>query len=84
MLSACEKYRRDPATLIRHVTVGVNLRGGEFSIPGANPIHGSVLQIAERFAEFADEGVEHVSLMLDPWTAAGVENFGSVIEALRR
>jgi alkanesulfonate monooxygenase SsuD/methylene tetrahydromethanopterin reductase-like flavin-dependent oxidoreductase (luciferase family) len=81
--SACEKHGRDPQTLARHVTVGVNLADDPFPVPGAIPFSGSINEIAARFAEYAALGVEHVSIMPNPWTRAGIERFAQVIEQLR-
>jgi alkanesulfonate monooxygenase SsuD/methylene tetrahydromethanopterin reductase-like flavin-dependent oxidoreductase (luciferase family) len=53
-------------------------------VPGAVPFAGEPAQIAERFAEYAAAGVKHVSIMPHPWTRDGVEDFGAVIEALRK
>ncbi len=77
------KHGRDPATLKRHATVGVNLTSEPYPVPGAVPFTGEPGQIAEQFAEYAAAGVEHVSIMPHPWTPEGVEAFGKVIEALR-
>lgn len=81
---ACLKHGRDPATLRRHATVGVNLTTEPYPVPGAVPFDGEPAQIAERFAEYAAAGVEHISIMPHPWTREGVETFGAVIEALRK
>ena len=81
--AACESRGRDPASLDRHATVGVNLTRDPYPVPGAQPFHGDDAAIAERFAEFAALGVGHVSIMPHPWTAAGIERFGRVIERLR-
>jgi alkanesulfonate monooxygenase SsuD/methylene tetrahydromethanopterin reductase-like flavin-dependent oxidoreductase (luciferase family) len=82
--AACLKHGRDPATLKRHATVGVNLTTEPYPVPGAVPFAGEPAQIAERFAEYAAAGVEHVSIMPHPWTPEGVETFGKVLEALRK
>lgn len=81
--AACEKHQRDPATLARNVCVGVSLAREPYPIPGAIPLTGSPAELAERFGEFANVGIDHVTLMLHPWTYAGIEAFGRVIEQMR-
>ena len=81
--AACEKHERDPGTLQRHVTVGVNLTNTAYPIPGASPFTGSTAQSADRVAEYAALDVQHVSIMPHPWTRAGIERFATVIETLR-
>jgi alkanesulfonate monooxygenase SsuD/methylene tetrahydromethanopterin reductase-like flavin-dependent oxidoreductase (luciferase family) len=81
--AACEKHERDPATLTRHATIGVNLSATPYPVPGALPFSGSAAAVAARFAEYAELDVEHVSIMLHPWTRAGVERFAEVIHLLR-
>ncbi|MEQ8234600.1 MAG: LLM class flavin-dependent oxidoreductase [Gammaproteobacteria bacterium] len=81
--AACLARGRDPATLARHATVGVNLTRDPYPVPGARPFAGGTLAIAEQLAAYAALGVEHVSLMPHPWTASGIERCGRLIEALR-
>ncbi|MGE0482634.1 MAG: LLM class flavin-dependent oxidoreductase [Gammaproteobacteria bacterium] len=81
--AACEHHGRDPATLARHATVGVNLTSAAYPIPGATPLAGSIEHIADGIAAFAGADVGHVSIMPHPWTAAGIERCGLVLEALR-
>ena len=80
---ACEKYGRDPATLLRHATVDVNLREEPYPVPGSAPFSGSVGDIADRFREYAAMDVAHVSIILEPATREGVERFGDVLAELR-
>ncbi|MGR8919815.1 MAG: LLM class flavin-dependent oxidoreductase [Gammaproteobacteria bacterium] len=80
---ACAKHGRDPATLQRHATVGVNLGNGAYPVPGAAPLAGTPAALAAQLGEYAALGVTHVSVILEPATAAGIESFGEVIAALR-
>ena len=80
---ACEKHGRNPASLARHATVGIDLGDTPYPIPGANPIAGSPAAIADALAAFARAGVGHVSIMPHPWTRGGIERFARVIEQLR-
>ncbi|MCB1749465.1 MAG: LLM class flavin-dependent oxidoreductase [Gammaproteobacteria bacterium] len=81
--AACERHGRDPASLARHATVGVDLGDSPYPIPGATPLAGSPAAIAEALAAFATAGVGHVSIMPHPWTRGGLERFARVIECLR-
>lgn len=80
---ACHKHDRDPGTLARHATIGVNLLAEPYPVPNAQPFTGDTQQIAARFVEYAAAGVDHVSIMPHPWTCEGLELFAPVIDALR-
>ena len=82
---ACEKVGRDPATLARGATVSVNFSDGPYGlIPTAVPFAGSATQIADRFAEYAEHGAEHVSVIPYPWNVASLERLAEVVALLRR
>ncbi len=57
------------------------------TLPGADgapdALSGSPEEIAARLHAFASHGVRHMTVILDPWNAAAVEQFGRTIEALR-
>ena len=86
--SAIQKTRYDasckPFSIRLVLIIGSCLLFGGFAVPSARPLAGSAQQIADGIAAFAADGVEHLSLMLQPWTVAGIEVFAKVIEALRR
>jgi alkanesulfonate monooxygenase SsuD/methylene tetrahydromethanopterin reductase-like flavin-dependent oxidoreductase (luciferase family) len=83
--AACREVGRDPAEIMR--TSGTNvLVAGAGDAPDAPPhaITGSPHEIAEKLYAFRTEaGVDHLTLVLDPRTVRGIEQFGKVIEALR-
>lgn len=81
--AACLRIGRDPASLTRHATISVNLGDDAFAIPGAAPVEGQPGVIATRLLEFSRAGVDHLSVMLQPWSAAGIDAFAEVIRALR-
>lgn len=83
IVRACEKFDRDPATLMRHATIGVNLTASPYPVPGARPLAGDISAIAAGLHAFGAAGVEHVSIMPHPWNEAGVERFGEVLAVLR-
>jgi alkanesulfonate monooxygenase SsuD/methylene tetrahydromethanopterin reductase-like flavin-dependent oxidoreductase (luciferase family) len=80
---ACADVGRDPATLIRTCAVEVDLTGNPaLPVIGSPPIRGSAEEIAAQFRAFADIGVSHLILQLDPPTVAGVEMLAPVLERL--
>jgi alkanesulfonate monooxygenase SsuD/methylene tetrahydromethanopterin reductase-like flavin-dependent oxidoreductase (luciferase family) len=85
MDAACRAVGRDPATLMR--TAGSNVvvpDAGDAPDAPASAIRGSAEEIAERLWAFHTEaGVAHQTVILDPWTTRGVEQFGKVIEQIR-
>ena len=82
---ACERHGRDPQTLSRGATVAVNFTDGPYEvIPTAVPFSGSISQIADRFAEYADQEAEHVSVIPHPWNEEGLDKLAEVMAYLRR
>ncbi len=81
---ACERIGRDPASLSQGATVAVNFTDGDYPIvPTSTPFSGSVEQIADRFAEYASRGVEHISTIPHPWNEDGLDRLAAVIDCLR-
>jgi alkanesulfonate monooxygenase SsuD/methylene tetrahydromethanopterin reductase-like flavin-dependent oxidoreductase (luciferase family) len=88
---ACEKVGRDPKTLRRSACLQVDLPGSDLSgtsdlvrASRARAIRGDYAEIAETLRGYADAGVSHLQLWLDPSTPAGIEAFGRVLEELDR
>ncbi len=84
--AACADVGRDPAEIERTVAVFVHLPGAtgrrDFDRDTAPPLEGSPDQIAAVLRAFADVGVSHIQLVIDPITAAGIEALAPVLEAL--
>ena len=86
---ACRAVGRDPRTLEKTVTVLVGLPTGtgrdERDRRGrlSKPVGGSAEQIATSLRSFAEAGVGHVQLVVDPITAESIEALGPALEALR-
>ena len=78
--AACEAVGRDPATLSRSVGARVSMLGR--TVPGAEPLTGSVHEIAAGLLAFAGEGVTHLQVALAPSTLAGIAAFAPVLELL--
>ncbi len=82
--AACVEAGRDPATLARTVALRVDLpsRPGR-SASGAEPISGSLEEIAAALRAFEGEGISHLQVTLVPFTLAAVDEFAPVLEMLR-
>lgn len=77
--AACDLHGRDPATLRRTISVSVGLDGA--------PAHGGSLvgpasEIADRFREFAELGIDEVQVVLAPSGRPGIEAFAEVLDRL--
>jgi alkanesulfonate monooxygenase SsuD/methylene tetrahydromethanopterin reductase-like flavin-dependent oxidoreductase (luciferase family) len=82
--AACERIDRDPASLSQGATVAVNFTSDPYPIvPTSTPFSGTIKQLADRFAEYASRGVEHVSTVPHPWNEDGLDRLAAVIEHLR-
>jgi alkanesulfonate monooxygenase SsuD/methylene tetrahydromethanopterin reductase-like flavin-dependent oxidoreductase (luciferase family) len=80
MLVACDKHGRDPATLARHVTVGVCVVEGAYPLPGARPLEGSTVQLSEQIDAYAALGVETLSMVVEPCTPASLEALAPILD----
>jgi probable F420-dependent oxidoreductase len=84
--AACQAAGRDPATLGRTAAVYVQMPG---SAPESTPPHweftplgGSTEEMAANLRAYADHGVSHLILWLEPNTLESIEAFVPVLEAL--
>ena len=82
---------RDPAEIERTVAVQVRLAGGSGRVMGATderqavtPLAGSAEEIARELLAYAQEGITHVQLVVDPITEASVAALAPVLELLDR
>lgn len=87
--AACRAIGRDPATLLRTAALMVRMPGaiGRKMTSSAGevvPIEGSADDIAGALRAFADIGIGHVQLVLDPISRESIESLGPVLEALDR
>ena len=85
---ACTAVGRDPAEVERTVTVLVQLTGGTGRAAGGEiakptpPLRGTSEELARAIAAYADAGVSHVQLVLDPITVESIEEFAPALELL--
>jgi alkanesulfonate monooxygenase SsuD/methylene tetrahydromethanopterin reductase-like flavin-dependent oxidoreductase (luciferase family) len=82
--AACVAAGRDPATLGRSAAVIVEVGPHEPSAMTGPPLTGTPTEIAAGLRAYADAGVSHVQVWLEPNTPAGIEAFAPVLEELDR
>ena len=82
---------RDPAAIERTVAVLVQLPGGTGRVMGGTdpkhivePLRGTPEEMAAELRAYADEGIGHVQLVIDPITEASVAALAPVLELLDR
>ncbi|HSM46103.1 MAG TPA: LLM class flavin-dependent oxidoreductase, partial [Acidimicrobiia bacterium] len=86
---ACRDVGRDPSEVERTAAVYVQLSRGEGRSAGspektqAEPIAGSHEEIASELGAFADVGIGHLQVVLDPIDAAGVEELAEIVRSMR-
>ena len=86
---ACEKADKDPKSLIRTICPLVRMSGGsgrlsDYTEPGAvTPLDGTNAQsMADELRAYADLGVGHVQLVLDPITNDSIRQLAPILELL--
>jgi len=79
VLDACAKHGRDAATLSRHVTVGVCLVDGTYPLPGAQPLAGGTARLIAQLEDYAERGVDTLSMVVEPCTPASLEALAPVL-----
>jgi alkanesulfonate monooxygenase SsuD/methylene tetrahydromethanopterin reductase-like flavin-dependent oxidoreductase (luciferase family) len=81
LTAACAAVGRDPASIRR--TSGCVLALGDAPASGAmaGVVRGSHDELVDWLRRLRDEGVEHLTVWLWPWTTRGVEQLGPLVEA---
>jgi alkanesulfonate monooxygenase SsuD/methylene tetrahydromethanopterin reductase-like flavin-dependent oxidoreductase (luciferase family) len=85
---ACRAAGREPGGVERTVALFVGFPGaqgrslGDLTDPEVEPISGEPAVLAERLRAFAEEGVSHVQLVLDPINAHTIRALGPMLERL--
>lgn len=86
---ACREVGRDPAEVERTVAVFVSFPGaqgrqlGDRQDPDVDPIPGDPRSLVPALRAFADEGIGHVQLVLDPITIDSIAALEPTVAALR-
>lgn len=84
----CADIGRDASEIERTAAVYVQLAGGdgrdagdsEKVMGGTLPITGTHEEIAEQLVAFGPAGIDHLQIVLDPITAAGVEELAEILQ----
>jgi len=82
----CRDVGRDHATLGRSCSIAIDPTGNRElleCIPAdAEPLTGSPESVAEAIRAFADEGIDHVQIYMQPSTMKSIEWLAGVVETL--
>ena len=81
---SCATVGRDPAEIELTVGTRVNLLKSGETADEAKAISGSPEEIARRLQGFADEGVGHLIVALEPAGRESIEQFGQIVEMMHR
>jgi hypothetical protein len=82
---ACQEVGRDASEVERTAAVYVQLSRGWGRSAGSSekassqPITGSHEEVASTLREFAEVGMSHIQVVLDPIDAAGVEELAEIV-----
>jgi probable F420-dependent oxidoreductase len=86
--AACAAVRRDPASLERSAALLIQLPEFDgltkYASGGVTPITGSPEDLADCLHRFADLGIAHVQIVLDPNTSEAISAMAPVLAALDR
>jgi len=77
--AACAEVGRDPATITLTAGTIVRLQSGE-DAASERAITGTQEEIARQLHDFADVGVAHLIVILEPLTLTTIEQFGRIAE----
>ena len=81
--AACREAGRDPATLERTAAVRVGLPGAvPRPLGGTAQISGPPDELAAPLRAYADAGITHLQIWLNPNSVAGIEAFAPVLQLL--
>jgi probable F420-dependent oxidoreductase len=80
--AACIAHGRDPSTLARTTAMAIEVAPHTPSTMGVPLITGSPESLAGELRAYADAGISHVQVWLEPNTPAGIEAFVPVLEML--
>lgn len=84
---ACEQADRDPATIGRSCCIFVDVPGAkgvfthQYGVVPANPR--STQGVADLLGSYAEAGVDHLMVWLDPYTEEAIEQLADGVRALR-
>jgi alkanesulfonate monooxygenase SsuD/methylene tetrahydromethanopterin reductase-like flavin-dependent oxidoreductase (luciferase family) len=82
--AACAAVGRDPATLERTASVLLAYPGPVGPKLAVEPLRGAPEELATALRAYADEGITHLQVQIEPHTPASLHAFARVIELLDR
>jgi alkanesulfonate monooxygenase SsuD/methylene tetrahydromethanopterin reductase-like flavin-dependent oxidoreductase (luciferase family) len=82
--SACARSARDPASLRRTAAVKMQIGPHAPSAMSAPALSGAPDELAGHLRAYAQAGISHVQLWIEPNTVAGYKAFAPVLDALDR
>ena len=88
--SACRDVGREPTDVVRTTAVLVAMPEGTGRASGSSekrevePLRGSAEEIAEALRAYADHGIGHLQLVVDPITCDAIERLAPALELLRK
>jgi probable F420-dependent oxidoreductase len=80
--AACEAVGRDPATLERSAAIKVEVGPHRPSPMSTDPISGSPEEIAATLRKYAEAGISHLQVWVEPTNLEGIAAFRKVLEEL--
>jgi probable F420-dependent oxidoreductase len=80
---ACREVGRDPSSIQRTIGTFVALDPSEAGRPAREGLRGAPEQVAQQLRALEAAGANHITCLLVPPTARGIESFARVIELLR-
>jgi alkanesulfonate monooxygenase SsuD/methylene tetrahydromethanopterin reductase-like flavin-dependent oxidoreductase (luciferase family) len=81
---ACAVVGRDPASVELTVGTVVRLPSSNETADAEKTISGSPEEIARRLQRFAEVGVTHLIVALEPLSVESIEQFGHIVELARQ
>ena len=84
-LEACEQVGRDPSTIeLTAITEVEFLASGQVRDPNDEGISGDAEEIAQELRAFAEAGVQHLTVIIQPEGLSGLSQFARVLELLKQ
>ena len=84
----CHDVGRDPASVGRSCSIAIDPTGKRELLSclsaDAQPLTGSPERVAEAIHAFADEGIDHIQMYMQPSTMQSIEWLAGLVEALER
>tara|TARA_B100000029_G_scaffold500668_2_gene572759 strand:+ start:116 stop:1069 length:954 start_codon:yes stop_codon:yes gene_type:complete len=83
ILKACDKHGRDPDSLRKNVTIGVDVEFVESGSDEEIRIRGSRDEIADGLRRFVEADVDHLSVSVRPFSDESIAKLADIVRELR-